>query len=69
MTIREAKAADIQAVAAIYDAIHTCEEAGLTTIGWVRGVYPTQQTAQAVCGFWETGIRPQPSLSCLPAHS
>ena len=47
MTIRKARAADVSAVSAIYDAIHTCEEAGLTTVGWVRGVYPTEQTARA----------------------
>ena len=47
MTIHKASKADIPAVGAIYDAIHTAEEAGLTTIGWVRGVYPTIDTAQA----------------------
>lgn len=47
MTIRKAIPADIPAVAAIYDAIHTAEEAGQTTIGWVRGVYPTEATAGA----------------------
>lgn len=49
MTIRKAIAADIPAVSDIYEAIHAAEEAGLTTIGWVRGVYPTLQTAQAAC--------------------
>ena len=47
MTIRQATAADISAVASIYDAIHTAEEAGQAVIGWVRGVYPTENTAQA----------------------
>lgn len=47
MPIRKALPADIPAVAAIYEAIHTAEEAGLATIGWVRGVYPTEQTASA----------------------
>ena len=47
MNIHKASKADIPAVCAIYDAIHTAEEAGLTTIGWVRGVYPTIDTAQA----------------------
>ena len=47
MTIRKAFAADVPAAAAIYDAIHTAEEAGETTVGWVRGVYPTQATAAA----------------------
>ncbi|MBQ8620177.1 MAG: GNAT family N-acetyltransferase [Clostridia bacterium] len=47
MTIRKAIPSDVSAVAAIYDAIHTAEEAGETTIGWVRGVYPTEKTADA----------------------
>ena len=47
MTTRKALAADIPAVSAIYDAIHTAEESSLATIGWLRGVYPTQATAAA----------------------
>ena len=45
MNIRKALPADIPAVAAIYEEIHTAEEAGLATIGWARGVYPTEATA------------------------
>ncbi|MDD6143824.1 MAG: GNAT family N-acetyltransferase [bacterium] len=45
--IRKAQAADISAIAAIYEDIHTQEEQGALTIGWQRGVYPTQATAQA----------------------
>ena len=44
--IRKALEADIPAVAAIYDKLHTEEEAGRATIGWIRGVYPTQDTAR-----------------------
>ena len=47
MTIRKAVASDIFSAAAIYEAIHTEEEAGRAAIGWVRGVYPTEETAQA----------------------
>lgn len=47
MTFRKAIAADIPAIAAIYADIHTQEEQGLATIGWIRDVYPTKQTAQA----------------------
>ena len=47
MIIRKASEKDISSVAAVYDAIHTAEEAGKATIGWVRGVYPTEKTAQA----------------------
>ena len=44
--IRKALQTDIPAVAAIYDKLHTEEEAGRATIGWVRGVYPTADTAR-----------------------
>ncbi len=47
MTIRKAADADIAAIAGIYEVIHTAEETGQAVIGWVRGVYPTQTTAQA----------------------
>ena len=42
--VRKAGPADLDAIAAIYDEIHTREEAGKTTIGWIRGVYPTRQS-------------------------
>ena len=35
----------LPAIAAIYDSIHTQEEAGITTTGWIRDIYPTEQTA------------------------
>lgn len=45
--IRKATAEDIPAIAAIYDAILTKEEASpVTVVGWLRGVYPTAQTAR-----------------------
>ena len=46
MQIRKASETDLQAVAAIYEEIHTEEEAGRACIGWERNVYPTLQTAQ-----------------------
>ena len=45
--IRKATSADIDAVSEIYELIHTEEEAGRTTIGWKRGIYPTRATAEA----------------------
>lgn len=45
-TIRKACEADILAIAGIYDRILTKEEAGGATIGWVRGVYPTESFAR-----------------------
>ncbi|MBQ4616328.1 MAG: GNAT family N-acetyltransferase [Mailhella sp.] len=44
---RKATMSDLDAVSAIYDAIHAREEAGLATIGWIRGVYPVRATAEA----------------------
>ena len=44
--IRKATEGDIPAVAAIYDKLHTEEENGRATIGWIRGVYPTEETAR-----------------------
>ena len=44
--IRKATAFDIPAIAGIYDAIHTEEEQGNSTIGWIRGIYPIKKTAE-----------------------
>ena len=44
--VRKATAADIPQIAAIYTHIHDGEEAGKTTIGWIRDVYPTEDTAR-----------------------
>lgn len=46
MNIRKATEKDIPAIAGIYEALHDREEAGETTIGWIRGVYPTEKTAR-----------------------
>ena len=43
-TIRPATAHDLARIEEIYDTIHTAEEAGKVSIGWVRGVYPTRAT-------------------------
>lgn len=44
--IRKANQNDIAGIVQIYDAILTNEEAGISTVGWARGVYPTEQTAK-----------------------
>lgn len=44
--IRKGTQDDIKQIAGIYDRILTEEESGRTVIGWVRGVYPTANTAQ-----------------------
>lgn len=43
--IRKATMEDVEAISRIYEDIHTEEEAGRMTIGWIRGVYPTKETA------------------------
>ncbi len=47
MVIRKATEEDIDSVERIYDAIHTEEEQGKQTIGWIRNVYPVRSTAEA----------------------
>lgn len=47
MVIRKAVAADLDAVEAIYDALHTLEEKQVIKTGWIRHVYPTRKTAEA----------------------
>lgn len=46
MIFRKASAADVSAVEEIYNDIHTEEEKGNLTIGWIRGIYPTRATAE-----------------------
>lgn len=50
--IRKARLEDIPAIAEIYDEIHTEEEAGRVSIGWIREIYPTRETAEMAlkCG-------------------
>lgn len=47
MQIRKATQSDLSAIAQIYSDIHTAEENGEVTIGWIRDVYPTYATAAA----------------------
>lgn len=47
MLIRKGTEKDIEAVAAIYDRVHTAEEKGEAVIGWERGIYPERETALA----------------------
>ena len=45
MLVRKAVPADVPAVTAIYEALLDREERGELSTGWIRGVYPTEQTA------------------------
>lgn len=47
LIIHKAQEQDISGIAAIYDAILAEEEAGRRSVGWQRGVYPTEHTARA----------------------
>ncbi len=44
---RKANRDDLDAIERIYDRTHDAEEAGLTTTGWVRGIYPVREVAEA----------------------
>ena len=46
MEIRKAQKADLDSIEKIYDRIHDMEEQGLSTVGWIRNVYPTGKTAE-----------------------
>lgn len=47
MNIRRAKLFDLPGVAVVYEDTHAAEEAGKLTTGWMRGVYPVRETAEA----------------------
>ena len=46
MILRLATEKDLPAVCRIYDRAHDVEERGAKTTGWIRGVYPTPETAR-----------------------
>lgn len=43
---RKATVNDIEKVAGLYEEIHAETEAGRMVTGWIRGVYPTEETAR-----------------------
>ena len=47
MKIRKAKNFDLDGVASIYEEIHDAEAAHKITTGWIKGIYPTKDTAAA----------------------
>ena len=46
--IRKGIEQDIPHIAAIYENIHDNEECGKSTVGWIRGVYPTADRKSVV---------------------
>ena len=67
-TIRKAMQADVPAVAGIYDRILLKEEAGQVTIGWLRGVYPTEQTARAALAADDLFVMEADGVICATAR-
>ena len=53
LPIRLARENDIPAVTAIYDKVLREEEQGRYTIGWIRGIYPTEETARTAIAAGE----------------
>jgi GNAT superfamily N-acetyltransferase len=47
LRFRKADINDIDAIDSIYSRALDAEEAGLTTTGWVRGIYPKREVAEA----------------------
>ena len=47
LRFRKANENDLDAIDRIYELTHDAEEAGLTTTGWVRGIYPVREVAAA----------------------
>lgn len=47
LRFRKANTDDLDAIERIYERTHDAEEAGLSTIGWVRGIYPVRAVAEA----------------------
>ena len=45
--IRKAEKNDLDSVVALYEEIHAAEEAGTVTTGWIRGIYPSRESAKA----------------------
>lgn len=46
MKIRKATRTDLNLIVRIYDEIHTAEEEGRCTTGWLRDIYPIRETAE-----------------------
>lgn len=47
LRFRKADRGDLDAICMMYKKTHDAEEAGLTTTGWLRDVYPVRETAEA----------------------
>lgn len=66
--IRKGTERDIPAVAEIYDRILDIEECDKATIGWQRGIYPTEATARAALEVGDLFVLEQESKICAAAR-
>ena len=66
--IRRGTPADIPGIAAIYDRILTEEEAGRASVGWVRGVYPTEASAREALEAGELFVMAEESVLTAAAR-
>ena len=45
--IRKAEMADLEKVVCLYEELHDAQEAGKICTNWIRGIYPSRETALA----------------------
>ena len=67
-TIRKARETDILAIAGIYDRILAKEEAGQATIGWARGIYPTEDFARNALAADDLFVLEDGGIVCATAR-
>jgi len=65
--IRPATKEDLVRICEIYKSIHDAEEAGLTTTGWMRGIYPTSDTAENAIGRGDLFVLETDGVICAAA--
>lgn len=66
--IRLAAMEDLAAITAIYEAVHTQEEMGNTTTGWIRGVYPTGETVRQAFAAGDLYVLEENGVICAAAR-
>ena len=54
---RKANAHDIEEITALYMDIHTEEEAGRMSTGWIRSIYPTRETVESMVASEELFVK------------
>ena len=67
--IRKATDKDIVGIVSLYDLVLKQEEAGLVTIGWQRGVYPTEDTARQSILRGDMYVCEDDNANCISASA